>query len=159
MSEKLLLILHPSPVRKRALGAYHSNPSPIKRHAVDSYHSDPSPIKQWVLDAYHSNPSPVKRRTLDAYYREHELNKAKQRKRYKDKKDKILDKLRIAALVSCSISKKYSRLCTGPSRLTVYIKNIVAGMIGKSVIEKHLFAEHLVKSCFQYRESYKNDFV
>ena len=41
----------------------------------------------------------------------------------------------------------------------MYIENIVAKMPGKSLIEKHLFAEHLVKSCFQYRESYKNDFV
>ena len=61
--------------------------------------------------------------------------------------------------MSCSISRKYSRLRTGPSRLTVYIKNIVAKMSHKSVIEKHLFAEHLVKSCLQYRETYKNDFV
>ena len=31
----------------------------------------------------------------------------------------------------------------------MYIKNI----------KKHLFAEHLIKSCLQYRDSYKSDFV
>ena len=78
---------------------------------------------------------------------------------YKDKKDKLLDKRRIAALVSFSIRKKYSKLRSGPSRLTVYINSIITKVPGKSLIEKHLFAEHLVKSCLQYRESYKSDFV
>ena len=123
------------------------------------YNQDPESKQKSSWKNYYLHPSPVKKRALDAYYRKHELNKAKQRKIYKDKKDKILDKCHIAALVSCSISRKYSRLRTGPSRLTVCIKNIVAKLSHKSVIEKHLFAEHLVKSCLQYRDSYKSDFV
>ena len=55
--------------------------------------------------------------------------------------------------------KKYSKLRCGPSRLTAYIKNIITKLPEKSLIEKHLFAEHLIKSCLQYRESYKSDFV
>ena len=39
------------------------------------------------------------------------------------------------------------------------ILKIVAKMLGKSVIHKHLFAEHFVKSCLEFQESYKNNFV
>ena len=46
-----------------------------------------SPIRKRALDAYHSNPSPAKRRVLDAYYKKHELNKCKKRQIYKDRKD------------------------------------------------------------------------
>ena len=78
---------------------------------------------------------------------------------YKEKRDKILDKHRIAALVACSISKKYSKLRSGPSKLTVYIKNIISKVPERSLARKHLLAEHLIKSCLQYRELYKKDFV
>ena len=106
--------INPSPIRKRALDAYYSNPS-VKKRTLEAYHSNPSPFKRRAYDSYHSNPSPVKRRVLDAYYKHHELNKCKQRQMYRDKRDKLLDKRHIAALVSCSISKKYSKLRSGPS--------------------------------------------
>ena len=63
---------------------------------------------------------------LNAYYSRHDLNKAKRRQMYKQNKGKILDKRPIAALITCSISKKYSKFCSGPSKLTAYIKKILA---------------------------------
>ena len=75
---------------------------------------------------YHKHASSIKNHVLNAYYSKHDLNKAKQRQMYKQNKGKILDKRRIAALISCSISKKYSKFRSGPSKLTAYIKKILA---------------------------------
>lgn len=49
-------------------------------------------------------------------------------------------------------------MCACPSA-TTYIKRLITKLPEKSLAEKHLIAEHLVKSCLQYRESHKSDFV
>ena len=96
---------------------------------------------------------------LDAYYSKHDFNKAKRRQMYKNNKGRILNKCHIAALISCSISKKYSKFCSGPSKLTAYIQKILGKVSKKSWGDKHLYVEHMIKACLQYRESHKTDFV
>ena len=64
-----------------------------------------------------------------------------------------MDKCHIAALISCSITKNYFKFRSGPSKLTAYIEKILAKLPKKSWGEKHLFIEHMIKACLQYRES------
>ena len=72
------------------------------------------------------------------------LTKLSEGQMYKQNKGKILDKHRIAALISC---KKYSKFRSGPSKLTAYIKKIPAKVPKKSLGEKHLYIKHMVKAC------------
>ena len=88
------------------------------------YHIHASPVRNCVLEAYYSNPSPVKKRALDAYYSKHDINKAKKRQTYKVEKGVLLNKHSIATLISCSISKKYSKLRSSPSNLHHILKKL-----------------------------------
>ena len=137
--------------RRRLL--YKESPERKRNNSRKRYHMHASPVRKRVLEAYYSNPSPVKKQALDAYYNKHDINKAKKRQMYKVEKGVLINKHSIATLISCSISKKYSKLRSSPSKLESYVKKILAKLPEKSWGEKHLYVEHLIKGCLQYRET------
>ena len=105
--------------RRRLL--YKESPERKRNNSRKRYHMHASPVRKRVLEAYYSNPSPVKKQALDAYYNKHHINKAKKRQMYKVEKGVLINKHSIATLNSCSISKKYSKLRSSPSKLASYV--------------------------------------
>ena len=94
--------------RRRLL--YKESPERKRNNSRKRYHMHASPVRKRVLEAYYSNPSPVKNE-----------NKAKKRQMYKVEKGVLINKHSIATLISCSISKKYSKLRSSPSKLGSYV--------------------------------------
>ena len=136
--------------KRKALDRYHANSSVCKRKALDRYHANSLLLNQQASDRYHSIRSTRKQQVLYNYYANHEANKARKQELYAQKNNRQMDKL-----IASSISKKYNKMrATSQVNIKTIISKSVDKMPGKSYAEKHLNAEHLVKTSLYLKESF-----